>query len=280
VATSDRSRVRAYYAAFGDREWERLERPADGAVEFAVTTAALERHLPPGSRILDIGGGPGRYALWLADRAHTVSLADLSPELLAIARGKISAAPGGDRVVEVIEADACDLSRWPAATFDAALSLGPFYHLIEAAERTTAARELARVVRPGGLVFVAAIPRLAYLTRTVGLADEHHHLLDPAWLDRLLVDGVFENEIPGRFGLGYGVQPGELEALLAGQGFEPLEMLSAESLSVGVEAQVGEVIATDDRMSRTLLRILMEHAGDDRLLGITRHVLFVGRRAA
>lgn len=29
--------VRAYYASFGEREWQRLTNPNDGAVEFALT---------------------------------------------------------------------------------------------------------------------------------------------------------------------------------------------------------------------------------------------------
>src|SRR5262245_806921 len=50
--------IRAYYAAFGQREWARLER-AEGIVEFTVTTAMLEAHLPERGCVLDIGGGPG-----------------------------------------------------------------------------------------------------------------------------------------------------------------------------------------------------------------------------
>jgi len=59
--------VRAYYAGFGEREWRRLGKPADGRAEFAVTCHALGRHLPPGARVLDLGGGgPCRYTIWLA----------------------------------------------------------------------------------------------------------------------------------------------------------------------------------------------------------------------
>lgn len=54
------SSVRAYYEWYGEREWSRLERPADGALEFAIN-----RHLTantcrtfPGARVLDLGGGP------------------------------------------------------------------------------------------------------------------------------------------------------------------------------------------------------------------------------
>lgn len=278
MGLSDRKRVQGYYASLGDREWSRLERPADGAVEFAVTMATLDRHLGREAVIIDIGGGPGRYAIALAERGHRVTLADLSPDLLAIARGRVRAARVGDRIDEIVEADACDLSRWEQGRFDAALSLGPFYHLIEEHERRAAAAELARVVRPGGLVFVAAMPRLAFLQRTIALPDERHHLLDVEWMRRLLDDGVFENEVPGRFCLGYGVQAGEIEGLFEDYGFSVLEVISAESLSVGIERQVGEILSVGGPTSVTLLGLAVDFARQPGLLGTARHLLYVGRR--
>ena len=38
--------VRAYYASFGEREWQRLTNPDDGTVEFALTKELLVRYLP------------------------------------------------------------------------------------------------------------------------------------------------------------------------------------------------------------------------------------------
>src|SRR5262245_33948644 len=120
-------RVRAYYASFGQREWNRLDNPADGAIELELTQRALLRHLTSEQRILDVGGGPGRYAIWLAERGHDVVLADLSPKLLAIGRERSRTAGAG--LEDVRQADARDLSQWSDASFDAVLELGPFYHL-------------------------------------------------------------------------------------------------------------------------------------------------------
>src|SRR5262245_8006038 len=118
--------VRAYYANFGEREWQRLTNPDDGAVEFALTKELLAHYLPSFGRILDLGAGPGRYTIWLAQRGYQVVLADLSPDLLAIARTQIAAAGVSKQVEAIVEADACDLSRWPDASFDAVLCLGRF----------------------------------------------------------------------------------------------------------------------------------------------------------
>jgi ubiquinone/menaquinone biosynthesis C-methylase UbiE len=127
-----REEVRGYYAHFGQREWDRLNEPADGVVKFAVNRRVIDRYLGAGARVLDIGGGPGRYALWLAQSGHRVVLADLSADLLAIAREQLRDV---DMVEEVREADVCDLTRWDDESFDAALCLGPFYHLPDTADR-------------------------------------------------------------------------------------------------------------------------------------------------
>src|SRR2546427_932325 len=141
-------RVRDYYDVRGESEWHRLALPFDGAIEWELHRRTLERLLPSGARVLDLGGGPGRWTIWLARRGHHVVLADLSPAMLEIARREVAAANVADHVEAIAEADARDLSRWPAESFDAVLALGPFYHLVAAADRDRAARVCRRGGRP------------------------------------------------------------------------------------------------------------------------------------
>ena len=87
-------RVRAYYDADPRREWERLSALHD-RVEYAVSLRALEEHLPSApAAVLDVGGGPGRYAIELARRGYDVTLADLSSANLGLCA---SASGGGGR---------------------------------------------------------------------------------------------------------------------------------------------------------------------------------------
>src|SRR5439155_25506008 len=74
--------IRGYYEARGESEWHRLALPFDGALEWELHRRTFERLLPAGARVLDLGGGPGRWTLWLAERGHRVVLADLSPRML------------------------------------------------------------------------------------------------------------------------------------------------------------------------------------------------------
>jgi 2-polyprenyl-3-methyl-5-hydroxy-6-metoxy-1,4-benzoquinol methylase len=69
--------LRAYY----ERGMER-ERLSDGRgdLEFTRTTEIVLRRLPAAPAVVaDIGGGPGRYALWLASLGYQVEHRDLIP---------------------------------------------------------------------------------------------------------------------------------------------------------------------------------------------------------
>jgi SAM-dependent methyltransferase len=272
--------VVAYYASFGEREWARLENPDDGALEFAITCHTLAAYLPPKARILDIGGGPGRYAIWLAQQGCRVVLADLSPELLFLARARIAQAGADVMVEEIVEADARDLSRWADGTFDAVLSLGPFYHLPDAGDRHRAATELARVLRSGGVAFVALMPRYAFLRRTLALPDERHHLAQPAFVDRVLEEGVFINDIPGRFTHGYGVRPEEVAPYFAGYGFTMLALLATEGIVVDIQRALFELAETDRAAYEAAFQLVLSTAHDPNILGMAAHLLYVGRRGA
>ena len=54
---------------------------------------ALLEELPPGGTALDLAGGSGRHALWLARRGWAVTLADISP--VALERAAAIAAAAG-----------------------------------------------------------------------------------------------------------------------------------------------------------------------------------------
>jgi len=269
--------TREYYASVGEREWSRLENPDDGAVEFALTCHVLNKYLPSNLRILDIGGGPGRYSIWLAQQGHQIVLADLSPELLRIAQEKITEADVNEQIEEIVEADACDLSNWSDNYFDAVLCLGPFYHLPNVEDRRKATDEIVRVLRPGGLAFIALMPRMIFLRRTLAIADERHRLRQADFVDRVLNEGVFENDIPGRFTNGYGVKPDEVAPFFVEYGFRTLGLLAAESITVGIQRSLVELAENDPVTYQAALEVIVEAASDPSILGMAAHLLYIGR---
>jgi SAM-dependent methyltransferase len=101
----------------------------------------VERNLPPRPAVIaDIGGGPGRYALWLASLGYQVEHRDLMPLHVAQLQVDAAAVPGIRTAIG--DARALDL---PDASADAVLA--------SRADQSTAIREAARILRPGGVLF-------------------------------------------------------------------------------------------------------------------------------
>jgi len=113
----------------------------EGAVEHHVDWETLKGYLPRNrdAKILDAAGGTGRIALPLAKMGYSVTLCDISPSMLNVARQKLSREEVLDRV-EILECDVCKL-RFADETFDFVLC---WDGMIEAA------RELVRVTKKGG----------------------------------------------------------------------------------------------------------------------------------
>jgi SAM-dependent methyltransferase len=155
----------------GYDEAARLRITAVGHLERVRTQELLLRHLPPApARILDVGGGPGVYAAWLASLGYDVTLVD------PVARHLEQAREYGTFNVE--HGDARALAD-PDTSADVVLLMGPLYHLLDPAERARALAEAGRVARPGGLIAGAFISR-------------HAPIIDAAAKLRVNDDEVFE----------------------------------------------------------------------------------------
>ena len=72
-----------------DRGDEQDRLTAANRLELLRTQELLERSLPPApAAILDVGGGPGVYAAWLAERGYDVVLIDPVPLHVEQARAR------------------------------------------------------------------------------------------------------------------------------------------------------------------------------------------------
>jgi ubiquinone/menaquinone biosynthesis C-methylase UbiE len=112
----------------------------------------LDRLLPAAARparLLDLGCGTGHYLGWARSRGYEVTGTDGSEAMLAEARSLV---PGA--TLQLAPADALP---FPDASFDAALCIEVFRYLPDV---SPCIRELARVLRPGGICLATASPLL------------------------------------------------------------------------------------------------------------------------
>ncbi|MDQ0111974.1 class I SAM-dependent methyltransferase [Paenibacillus harenae] len=113
-----------YYSSFD--EWGRLDREP---LEFRVNWHFIKSNLPPRGKILDNGAGPGKYSMELAKLGHDVTLTDLTPRLVDIAREKATELGLVNYFSDFLVRDARDLYGLESNQFDVSLMLGPLYHL-------------------------------------------------------------------------------------------------------------------------------------------------------
>jgi ubiquinone/menaquinone biosynthesis C-methylase UbiE len=244
-----------------------------GRLEFLRTQEILRRALPrPPARIGDIGGGPGVHAAWLAEDGYAVTLVDPVPLHLEQALAAAVDQPHAAFVVAAGDARALPLDD---ESQDAALLLGPLYHLTERGDRVGALIEAKRVVRPGGLVVVAAISRVASVLD--GVARDL--LGNPdfrAMTLREMGDGQ-HRAVEGRwFTTAYFHRPDELRTELLDAGLEVVELVAVEG-PAAILPDLADRMA-DDRLASLVLDSarMIEHDAD--VLGATSHFLAIARR--
>jgi SAM-dependent methyltransferase len=135
----------------------------------------------PGERALDVAAGSGNATIELAAAGAVVTASDLTPAMIALGSAR-TAALGLD--LPWVEADAQALP-FPDDSFDLAVSV---FGSMFAPDPARVAAEMARVVRPGGRVGMAAWAPVGFneaLGRAIGAAlDLPPDAPDPnAWGD-------------------------------------------------------------------------------------------------
>lgn len=244
----------------------RLRSAAHGRLEFLRTQELLRRHLPPApAEILDVGGGPGTHARWLAADGHTVHLVDPVERHLNEARadGTYTVERGDARALTA-EDESCDC----------VLLLGPLYHLTERPARIQALREARRALRPGGLLAAAAISRQSGLLDLAATAR-----LDPAaaaLLTPVLTSGRYEGQVG--FTTAYFHTPDELRSEVTDAGFSDVRLNGVEGPAwqalKAVEAHTGRPLADSPLLESALIAARVAES-DPALLPANSHILAI-----
>jgi len=274
--------VRRWYDARADYEWVRLFQDGYHQLEYLVTMHFLERYLPKTGLVLDVGGGPGRYAIELAKKGYDVVLLDLSPKCLAIARREIRKAGVGDRVKETVEGSVTDLSRFGNELFDAVLCLSPLSHLLQKSERERAAMEIVRVAKKKAPLFISVFNLYGAFRVVLGwhpedLTDPSHEELFTRGIHRAHYRHLKEAKRSASETDAYFFHPKELKELFENKGVQTLTFATCQGLSSHLIEATNTLYKDSEKWSRWL-RILLQTCTDPCLIGLGNHFLYVGRK--
>jgi ubiquinone/menaquinone biosynthesis C-methylase UbiE len=247
-------------------------------LEMVRTQELLLRFLPPPpSIILDVGGGSGHYACWLAKKGYQVHLIDPVP--LHVKQAWQASIQQPDRPLAGATIGDARYIQLPNESVDAVLLFGPLYHLTENDDRLQALREAQRVLNSGGIIMAVGISRFA--SALDGL--DSGFIDDPQFVQivsRDLIEGQHRNPTrnPGYFTTAYFHHPFELQTEIESAGF-----LSARTIAIegpGWVVKDFELRWKDDIRRAQLLELIRNLEDEPSLLGMSGHIMVIAKKKA
>lgn len=271
--------VQRFYNANAEKEWNRLtfEREPHRWLEFRVAMHIMDKYLPsPPARVLDVGSGPGRYAIALAERGYAITLFDLSGDSLDLARRNVQEAGLAGQVEGYEQGSATDLGRFAGESFDVVLVMGPLYHLVGEQDLLDVVRESLRVLRPGGTVVASIINHLG--VARAGLTEFADWYNDPDCLKivRSYTQPAKQGQDLG-FTEAYFAHPLELRGWYEAAGAETITMAAQEGLAGGLLDECRR-LAENPVAWENWVHIVLATCQDPTILGGSEHTLYVGRK--
>ncbi|MEU5836793.1 methyltransferase domain-containing protein [Streptomyces diacarni] len=192
---------------------------ADGAKKtftHALDPGLLAAHIPREGRVIDYGCGYGRLTAHLTELGYP-HVTGVDPSRAMIERG-LRERPGlalrHQPGLPLPEAD---------GSFDAALLFAVLNCVPDDSSQRAVVAELARVVRPGGTLYVSEVP-LQRDARNVARYEQHSKSSPHAPYGTFTTPegGLFRHHTPAH-----------LRALLAGSGFTPVEERTGTAPTLG-----------------------------------------------
>ncbi len=256
--TDESEQIQKIYQVF--HEDTRLSHSKAAQVEFLTNTRYIEQYLKPGAKILDIGTGAGAYSLYFARKGYCVSAIELADRNIADFEKKILPSDS----IDLVQGNALDLSRYASDSFDIVLLFGPLYHLHKESDRKKCIEEAKRVCKPDGILFFAFIANdMVILTEFMN--NEHYFLTGDYNKDTFQL-----NDFPFVFST---VE--RARKTLQVCGIDILREVASDGVSELLESRIN---AMDEASYQQYLRYHWYICEKPELLGMTNHLLFVGKK--
>lgn len=257
-----------YYENY--REEDRITTNNARRIEFLTTVKRFDEIFKGKLDILDCAAGTGAYAFYLADKGHVLTATDITPRHISYIDKELKSKPYS---MDTRVLDATDMSCFADNSFDVVLNMGPFYHLTSEKLRQHCFEEALRVLRKGGYLATAYIPRL-YLNQMIAMADDKY--LDAQLLGRIRDTGVLKHDDPKCFWTDtYYSSAAEMQDMYKKYGLEVVDHFAQDGLSPLFHNKVDE---WDDEKFRTWFEYHLSVCSESSIIDMSNHVLIIGRK--
>ncbi len=267
--------VKEFYDSNAEAEWQRLDSPLS-RIEFVSTLRLIEKYFPKQGHICDIGGGPGRYTIELIRRGFAVTLIDISDEEIRLAGTELDDLKL--TAEQLIVGDAQDLKAFVSGSFDAALSLGPMYHIVEPENRLGALRELVRILKPDGVAIIAYLNSWGLIK--TGIVDFPNQFRDIAKLRAMLGERTFAGQSLTGFTECYWSTPEDAFREINEVGLEIISYAGVESFASGMGSLLEQLETENSEAYENVVEVAAETCELAQYRDSTDHLHVVVRKKA
>ena len=237
-------------------------------LEFRLTLKILEQHLPPRSKILELGAGIGFYTALLAAQGHHITAVEPVAEMIESGKKVMAHLKLSDQVTWVIE-DARTVIA--GSDFDAVLIMGPLYHLIKAEDRAQVISNSSQCLKANGLMFSAWLTRSGFLSYI--MVRQPLFIQQKALLDEVMQHGHYLNHPRDGSFRGYFAHRDEIMSMP--EGFESVGVFSQDPCIGGLD----DIFNTQSNEVKALWTdYLFLQSGQPELLGSGRSVMSISRK--
>ena len=265
--------VADYYDEYGEQECERFNRRPANEVSLFLHTHYLEQFVKPGSRVLDVGAGPGVFTKIMADMGCHVVVADISQVQLDLHRKSAETLGFESAVEERLQLDICDMSCLSSESFDAVICYGgPLSYVFD--QTSVAVGECARVCRKGGHVLASVMSLWGGAHRNLEMV-----LSVPPESNRKITetgDLTPENwgDVHHRCHM---FRPDEVRQMVRQAGLA-LVVISASNCVSNCWDELLIEVKADQKKWQELLRMELAACSEEGCLGMGSHIIVVGRK--
>ncbi|MCL2158759.1 MAG: class I SAM-dependent methyltransferase [Oscillospiraceae bacterium] len=262
--------VEKFYDENSEKEWNRL---SGFRYEFEITKTMMKKHMNKG-KVLDIGGGPGRYSLYLASIGYDVTLVDLSKNNIEFAKNK-SREMGLS--IKAYQCDARHLEKLDLGEYDNILIMGPFYHLFEASDRKKVLLDSLRHLSENGKIFASFISIFGGFNYY--FSECPHELINEP--EKSFFDSAANDEswAGSAFTQAYFIDADEIEDFFNGCGLKKTTIFGQEGIAAPRLMDLEDLEKTPEDARDYWLEISLKLCENKKYFPYSSHIMYIGERA-